>query len=66
LGQLYDAKVKVEQVIRAKKLDEAAVKGSLSLKSGVLLALVRPETPDDAVKLERLRAAARQLLQAEI
>jgi hypothetical protein len=66
MGKLYDAKVKLEQVIREKRLDEAEVKGSLSLKSGVLLALVRPETPDDPVKLEKLRAAARQVLQAEI
>jgi hypothetical protein len=66
MGKLYDAKMRLEQLIREKKLDEAAVKGSLSLKSGVLLALVRPETPDDAAKLERLRAAARQVLEAEL
>jgi hypothetical protein len=66
MGKLYDAKVRLEQVIREKRLDEAEVKGSLSLKSGVLLALVRPETPDDPAKLEKLRAAARQVLKAEI
>jgi hypothetical protein len=66
MGKLYDAKMRLEQLIREKKLDEAAVKGSLSLKSGVLLALVRPETPDDAAKLEKLRAAARQVLEAEL
>lgn len=66
MGKLYDAKVRLEQLIREKKLDEAAVKGSLSLKSGVLLALVRPETPDDAAKLEKLRAAARLVLEAEL
>jgi hypothetical protein len=66
MGKLYDAKVRLEQVIREKRLDEAEVKGRLSLKSGVLLALVRPETPDDPAKLEKLRAAARQVLRAEI
>lgn len=66
MGKLYDAKIRLEQLIREKKLDEAAVKGSLSLKSGVLLALVRPETPDDPAKLEKLRAAARQVLEAEL
>jgi hypothetical protein len=66
MGKLYDAKVRLEQVIREKRLDEAEVKGSLSLKSGVLLALVRPETPDDPAKLEKLRAAARLVLKAEI
>jgi hypothetical protein len=66
MGKLYDAKVRLEELIRERKLDEAAVKGSLSLKSGVLLALVRPETPDDPAKLEKLRAAARQVLAAEL
>jgi hypothetical protein len=66
MGKLYDAKVRLEQLIREKRLDEAAVKGKLSLQSGVLLALVRPDTPDDSGKLEKLRAAARQVLEAEI
>jgi hypothetical protein len=66
MGQLYDAKVKLEQIIREKNLNEAETKGALSLKSGLLLALVRQDTPDDPVKLEKLRAAARAMLKSEI
>jgi hypothetical protein len=66
MGQLYDAKVKLEQIIREKNLNEAETKGALSLKSGLLLALVRQDTPDDPVKLEKLRAAARTMLKSEI
>jgi hypothetical protein len=66
MGRLYDAKLKVEQIIREKNLNEAETKGALSLKSGLLLALVRQDTPDDPVKLEKLRAAARALLKSEI
>ena len=66
MGHLYDARLKVEKVIRDRALDESEVKGKLSLRSGVLLALVRQETPDDPVKLEKLRAAVRQMLQTEI
>jgi hypothetical protein len=66
MGQLYDAKLKVEQIIREKKLNESETKGALSLKSGLLLALIRQDTPDDSVKLEKLRAAARALFKTEI
>ena len=66
MGHLYDAKLKVEQHIREKKLNESETKGALSLKSGLLLALVRQDTPDDAVKLEKLRVAARALFKMEI
>jgi hypothetical protein len=66
MGQLYDAKVRLEKVIEQKKLDSAETKGKLSLKSGLLFALIRPDTPDDAAKLEKLRAAARQLLGVDL
>jgi hypothetical protein len=66
MGHLYDAKLKVEQLIREKKLNESETKGALSLKSGLLLALVHQDTPDDAVKLEKLRVAARALFKMEI
>jgi hypothetical protein len=66
MGQLYDAKVKVEQVIEQKKLDAVQIKGKLSLKSGLLFAIIRPNTPDDPVKLEKLRAAVRELLGVDL
>jgi hypothetical protein len=66
MGQTYEAKRKLEQVIQERRLNETEVKGKLSLKSGMLLAFVKPETPDDPVKLEKLRAAARELLKIEI
>ena len=66
MGALFDARTKLETVIRERKLDEAEVKGTLSLKSGVLLALVRPDTPDDPKKLEKLRAAARVVLSLDL
>lgn len=63
MGALYDARIKIEATIKEKKLSESQVKGAIGLKSGVLLALIRPDTPDDAAKLERLKAAAREVLQ---
>jgi hypothetical protein len=66
MGQLYDAKVELEKIIEQKKLNGAETKGKLSLKSGLLLALIRPDTPDDDARLDRLRTAVRQLLDVEI
>jgi hypothetical protein len=66
MSRLYDAKVALEKVVREKGLDPIEIGGKVSLKSGVLLAFVRPDTPDDAAKLEKLRAAVRQVLGVEL
>lgn len=66
MSQTYEAKRKVDQIIADRRLNEAEVKGKLSLKSGMLLAFIKPDSPDDPVKLEKLRAAARELLQIEL
>lgn len=66
MSDLYNARVKVEMIIREKGLDEYAVKGMLSLRSGVLLSLLSPNTPDDQKKLEQLRAAVREVLKADV
>lgn len=63
MGALFDARVKIEATIKEKNLSESQVKGAIALKSGVLLALLRPDTPDDPAKLEKLRAAAKEILQ---
>ena len=66
MGQLYDAKLKVERIIREKNLKESEIKGALSLKSGLLLALVTQNTPDDAAKLEKLVAAVKAVLKTDL
>jgi hypothetical protein len=62
MGAMYDVKMSIEQAINAKKLDLAQTNGSIALKAGVLLALVSPSTPDDPVKLQKLRTAAKEVL----
>lgn len=66
MGKLYDAKARLEQVIRDRGLDASRLLGKISLRSGTLLALVLPDTPDDPAKLERLRAAAKELLSIDL
>jgi hypothetical protein len=63
VGALYDARVKIEAIIKEKNLSESQVKGAIGLKSGVLLALIQPDTPDDAAKLDKLKAAVKEVLQ---
>lgn len=66
MSRLYDAKAALEKVVREQGLDPIEIAGKISLKSGVLLAFVRPDTPDDPAKLEKLRAAVRQVLGVEL
>lgn len=66
MSQTYEAKLKLERVIQERRLNEAEVKGKLSLRAGLLLAFVTPDSPDDPVKLEKLRTAARELLEVEL
>lgn len=62
MGKLYDAKMMIQKVIEQRSLDMASTNGSIGLKAGVLLALVKPETPDDPVKIEKLKSAAKEVL----
>lgn len=66
MGQLYDAKVRLDQLIQQKNLDPVQVKGQIGMKAGFLLSLVSANTPDDPAKLEGLRRAVRDVLQATI
>lgn len=62
VGRLYDAVEEVDRICQARGLDAVKVKGEISMKAGFFLAIVFPHTPDDTEKLEKLRAAARDVL----
>jgi hypothetical protein len=62
MGQLNDMKVKIDQVIVQKGLDAASIRGKIGMKAGVLLTLVNAGTPDDPAKVEKLKAAAQEVL----
>lgn len=65
MSHLYDAKVKLEGLIRARGLDEYATKGLIALRSGVVISLVGPDAPEDPAKLDKVRAAVREVLKIE-
>ena len=59
---LYDLRLSIENKIKADGLDAMQVKGELGLRSGRLLSLISPSTPDDPVAVAKLRQAAKDLL----
>lgn len=62
MSELYNLKVLIEDKIKADGLDAMQVKGQIGLRTGRLLALISPSTPDDPVAVAKLRQAAKELL----
>lgn len=62
MSQLYDLKVKIEEKIQASGLDPKETKGKLGLRSGILLSLINPSTPDNPETVAKLRQAAKEVL----
>jgi hypothetical protein len=59
VSQLYDLKVKIEEKINSSGVDPKEVKGKLGLRSGILLSLINPNTPETIAKLKQ---AAKEVL----
>lgn len=66
MSQLYELRVKIEKIIEEKKLDPFKTKGAITLKSGVLLGTLSPNSPDDQVKIEKVKAAVKEILQIAV
>jgi hypothetical protein len=66
MSQLYDLRLRIEEKIKTAGLDATEVKGKLALRSGKLLALISPNSPDDPATLAKLRAAAKELLNLNV
>jgi hypothetical protein len=66
MGQLYDARVKVEKLLTEQNGDVTELRGKIGMRIGFLLALVTPKSPDDPVRLERLRQAVAEVLHAQL
>ena len=62
MSQLYDLKVLIENKIKTDGLDAKEVKGKIGLRSGRILALISPSTPDDPDAVAKLRQAAKEVL----
>jgi len=62
MGQLFDTRCKLDQLIRERKLDQINVYGEVGLKAGLLVSLIKSNTPDDGAKLQKLRNAVQEVL----
>jgi hypothetical protein len=62
VGVLYNLRISIEEKIKADKLDPVQVRGEIGLRTGRLLSLISPSTPDDAASIAKFRQAAKDLL----
>lgn len=62
MSQLYDLRMQIEEQIKAGGFDPKDVKGKLGLRSGKLLALITPTTPDDPETIAKLKQAVKEVL----
>jgi hypothetical protein len=62
MSTLYDLRLLIEERIKLEGLDPMEIKGKIGLRSGKLLALISPSTPDDPVAIAKLKQAAKETL----
>ncbi len=66
MGRLYDGVAEIDRVAQARGLDPIKVKGEVSMRAGFFLAIIFPHTPDDPEKIDRLKQAAREVLDIDL
>lgn len=66
MGQLFDLKRRVEQEIKKRGADEFQTKGQIGMRSGVLIGLLTENTPDDAEKIRKFKAAIKDVLNLDV
>ncbi len=62
MSSLYEVRKRIEEIIERKKLDPIATKGAISLQVGFVVSIISEYTPDDPEKIEKLKAAAEDVL----
>ena len=62
MGQMYDLKLRIDQVIGQQRLDDVKTRGAIGMRSGVMLSLINASTPDDPAKIQKIRDVAAEIL----
>jgi hypothetical protein len=62
VGKLYDYAQQIEEHIQRNGLDVFKTRGAIAMKVGFIIGLVKPDDPDDSVKIAELKSAAEELL----
>jgi len=65
IGQLLELSEKINVIIAAKNMDKGVTRGKIGLKSGVLMSF-NERTPDDPVKLLKIKMAAKEILGTDV
>ena len=59
MGILYNLKVSIEEKIKADGLDGAQIRGKLGLRTGRLISLISPSTPDDPATIVKFASSGK-------
>jgi len=62
VSALYDMRIAIENKIKADGLDATKVKGEIGLRTGRLVSLISPASPDDPVIIAKFKVAAKEVL----
>ena len=62
MSVLYNMRVSIESTIKSSGVDAAKMAGKIGLRTGRILQLITPDTPDDPEVVAKLRQAAKALL----
>jgi len=62
VSQLYEMKLRIEEKIKADKLDANEIKGKIGLRAGKLLAFITADTLDDPATIVKMKQAAKEVL----
>jgi hypothetical protein len=66
MSVLYELRGLIEQKIKADGLDDVQIKGEIGLRSGRLISLISPRTPDDPLAIAKLRQAVKEVLKISL
>lgn len=66
MGQLYEMIVGIDKIIERKELSVFVTRGKIAMRAGFILTSIRPQTPDDPVKIRALRSAAQEVLRERL
>ena len=62
MSQLYQMRMRVEEKIKADRLDPMQIKGQIGLKAGLLVTLISVNTPDNPESIAKFKKAAKEIL----
>ncbi|MFA5975190.1 MAG: hypothetical protein WC859_03385 [Elusimicrobiota bacterium] len=66
MGKLYDLRMAIEKKIAETGQNAFIVKGQIGLKAGVPIGMIGPNSPDDPAVIEKLKAAAVEILKTTV